>query len=466
LTFCATQSQTKEKEIVIISFSDIHGNFKNLAKISAFVKETKKHYEHVIVVDAGDRFTGNPYNDFYQKKQFPIYDLLNTLGLDVGVIGNHEFDYGVELLSERIQQAEFVEILANIDVEGTILSKIVSPYHVIRKDDIEIGFLGLVCVDMHTGKTSALLDHLADFTFHDPIETAKKHKNSLRKKPDIYIALTHIGIEDDYRLADSVPELDLIIGGHSHYLTVEPEFRNSVKVLSNDRHGDHIFKTTISLKGREIASINVELIAVSELDDEDPIIVEKIYEYENNYFLSESFATLQHPFSKEQLGFLIVDAALSIPSVDLSILNFGSVRTNALKSGPVSYADILQVYPFSNHYAIIGLTPAEIRKTIESEMSESWKREGPYLGGFHCIMNTSNNVTKVVKLTCPNGKELDENRIYQVVMNNFLISRHFSNRREDITVMPIFVVDNIVGYLKQNPDADYRNAPKRTTHLL
>jgi 2',3'-cyclic-nucleotide 2'-phosphodiesterase (5'-nucleotidase family) len=463
LNSCTPKIQD-EVEIIIISLNDVHGNFDNLAKISAYIQKVRDEHEHVIVADAGDRFTGNPYNDFFERTQAPIVDLMNTMGLDITVVGNHEFDYGAELLSERLQVAEFIDVLANMKTTGTVFNKLITPYHVFDMGGIEVGFLGLVCVDKHTGKPPALLDNVKMFTFFDPIETAISFTRSLRKKPDVYIALTHIGLEQDYILADSVPEFDLIIGGHSHYLTVEPEFRNDVKILATDLHGHHIFKTTIRIKGRKIANLFTELIATATLTDEDPAILKKIQHYKDNAFLSEPLFTLRYSFNEEQLGFLIADAALAIPGTDFSILNCGSIRTDMLKSGPVAYADLLRVYPFSNHYAIIALKPSEMREIIEWEF-ETPKRCNAYPGGFHYIIDMAQDPPRVVKLTYPNGKELDEKKSYNVVLNSFLISRHFAKRRDEVKTLPIYVVDNILNYLKLNPNVDYRNVSTRYARL-
>jgi 2',3'-cyclic-nucleotide 2'-phosphodiesterase (5'-nucleotidase family) len=335
-----------------------------------------------------------------------------------------------------------------------------------NKGGIEVCFIGLINVDRLTSKTTALYDNVKDFTFYDPIETTKKHVDLLRKRADVFIALTHIGTEDDLRLADAVPELDMIIGGHSHYLTIEPEYHNGVKVLNTDKNGNFIFKTTVLLNEHTITDIRTELIVISDLTNEDPAIVEKIKEYEANPMLSESFATLSHDFNEEQLGLMIVDAALAaVPSAELSVLNCGSIRMNHLHKGPVSYADILRVYPFNNHYGVIALTPAEIRLVVESEFIGPRKSCQAYPGGFHYVMDTANNVTKIVKLTFPDGKELDENKTYRVALNNFLLSRLFSERRQDIKTTPVFVAHSVVQYLQMNKTINYSKAPKRITYL-
>jgi hypothetical protein len=106
-----------------------------------------------------------------------------------------------------------------------------------------------------------------------------------------------------------------------------------------------------------------------------------------------------------------------------------------------------------------------MREIIESEFAGPRKRCNTYPGGFHYIIDTVDNVTKVAKLTYPNGKELDEDATYRVTLNNFLLSKHFFEQNEQIEVLPVFVVDNIVQFLMRNPNVDYRRAPKRMKHL-
>jgi 2',3'-cyclic-nucleotide 2'-phosphodiesterase (5'-nucleotidase family) len=465
LISCVSPTELKETEIVIISFNDVHGNFKNLPKISAFIKETKENHEHVIVVDVGDRFTGNPYNDYHERRQFPIIDLMNTLGLDVAVVGNHEFDYGIDLLRDRMRETHFHEIVSNVELTSTALHKLIAPHHIVKIDDIEVVFFGLICVDRHTGKTVSLLDYVADITFRDPFETAKKCVESLRKKSHLLIALSHLGTSEDYRLADSIPELDMIIGGHSHYLTAEPEFHNGVKILNADKYGDFIFKTTIIMKGYDILDMSSELFDVSLLVNEDPMLVEKVKAYENNPFLKQPILTLKHPFNRDQLGLMIADAALTIPSVDFSIVNYGSVRTDTLMQGPIAYADILRVMPFNNHYGIVQITPAKMREILGWGFDDPNRRGDAYPGGFHYVLDRSEDIRKFVKLTYPNGKELDENKAYRVVINNSLVSRHFFNSRNEAEMLSIFVIDNMVQFLIQNPNVDYRKAPRRVQYI-
>ena len=107
--------KTDEKEIVIISTNDIHGQIQQFPKLATFVNRVKAKHPNVILVDAGDRFTGNPYVDYAEERGLPIITLMNELGYAIGTLGNHEFDFGQKILRTRINDATFPIICANIN---------------------------------------------------------------------------------------------------------------------------------------------------------------------------------------------------------------------------------------------------------------------------------------------------------------------------------------------------------------
>ena len=133
IMFLSGCQNTEEKEIVIISTNDIHGRIEQFSKLATFVKRIKEEHPNVILVDAGDRFTGNPYVDHAKEKGFPIISLMNDLGYEVGTLGNHEFDFGQKILRARINDATFPIICANINSSRGELDSI-PPYHIIEKD--------------------------------------------------------------------------------------------------------------------------------------------------------------------------------------------------------------------------------------------------------------------------------------------------------------------------------------------
>jgi 2',3'-cyclic-nucleotide 2'-phosphodiesterase (5'-nucleotidase family) len=447
-------------EIVILSINDVHGEFENLPQLAGFVKDMRATYENVIVVDAGDRFTGNPFNDFYEKSQFPFTDMLNHIGIDVMVLGNHEFDFGVPLLNERIKDSESVVITANIELKTSGLIG-VKPYYIINKNGIKIAFLGLTSVEQQTGIPATLPKHVANIRFFDPIEIALNYR-FLRNKSHIFVALTHIGTTEETVLANAMPELDLIIGGHSHTTLEEALIVNNVLITQAGSHAEFIGKTTITLEKGVITNINNELINLKTWDGQiDVKIVKKINYYKSNCLLNTPFATLKHEIpTHEQLGHMMTDAAIALTNADFSVINCGGIRINYLPAGPVTYGDMFRVSPFGNHLMVVDLTPAEIRYLIEMEFTE--KRTCLMIpGGFEYIVKRipGNNI-EVIKMY-PNGQLLDENKTYRVVLNNYLFSTYLPNHMGYVDVT---VVDNMVEFLRNNPNVDYRNTPSRARY--
>lgn len=465
LVWCSCASRSPNQvEIVILSFNDLHGDFKNLAKLSTLVQETKSKHKHVIVVDAGDRFTGNSYNDFYEEREFPIIDLENQIGVDVAAIGNHEFDYGKELLQKRVKQSEFVEISANVETAGTALADIV-PYHVIEKDGIKIAFLGLTNVDRHTGKPAVLAERVKDIQFYDPIETALKYKH-LRKESQVLIALSHIGFDIDTLLAQEMPEFDLIVGAHSHTFLEQPFVCNHIPILQAETSANYVWKTTITLEKGIITKQDHELIQLRDQNiPEDSNITKKIRKYEENTSLKKTVVTLNNAISGvDRLASLLSDAILSLPDVEISVTNCASVRVDHLPAGPVSFAKILQLYPFSNYIVIADLTPAKIRKLIEEEFLEKKNCLMVPAGFEYVAQRNPQGGIKVLSMKLSSGKPMKEDQVYRLGINNYLFSRYLLNHIEQANFTSISIVDNLIEYLKNNPDENYQNATSRAKY--
>ncbi|MCL2414837.1 MAG: bifunctional metallophosphatase/5'-nucleotidase [Bacteroidales bacterium] len=449
-----------EATIVIISFNDVHGNFEHQPGLSAFVAETRAIYEHVIVVDGGDRFMGNPFNDLYERRGFPIIDIQNRIGVDVSVLGNHEFAFGIDVLNARLDDAESVAISANVE-PGTSDLVSLKPYYIINKNGINIAFLGLTNVDRRTRIPLVLPERVVGVEFFNPIETALKYRH-LRRSSHVFIALTHIGTEEDTVLANAMPELDLIIGGHSHCIMVEPLIQNGVPIIQAGRNARYAHKTKIFLRRGVIEEITTELVSMRNWDGPiDTVILEKIQRYESNPLLTTPFVTLRYEIpSLNQLGNMITDAALTLPNVDFALMNCGGIRIEYLPAGSIAYSDILRLSPFGNHLIIVEMTPAEIRQFIEREFMERQVCLA-IPGGFeYTVRRMPDNSVKVEKVTYPDGRRLDENRTYRMVLNNYLVSTYLTGFADRAQYTGVSMVDNIVEFLRNNPNKDYRR-----THL-
>ena len=134
----------RTEKVIIISTSDIHSKLDMLPGLATLIDEAHaQDTAQVFVVDAGDRWTGDPFVDMAPHAGRPIIEQMNRLGYDVATYGNHEFDMGLDTLQLRAEDAKFPIVLANVNT-GTTVWKQPKPYVIKRAGGVRVGFLGLV----------------------------------------------------------------------------------------------------------------------------------------------------------------------------------------------------------------------------------------------------------------------------------------------------------------------------------
>ena len=201
-----------------------------VARRQTLIQQFREKQSPLLVLDAGDMFQGTPYYNVFQG--IPEMEAMSRLGYDAGTIGNHEFDNGVEGLAEALKHANFPLLSANLEATGTPLAGAWKPDLVRHIDSWKVGIFGL-CVPL-TGLVSPRF--WDGITILDTLEVARAQSENLRARGcDLIICLSHLGLSpnndpNDYQLANAAPEIDLIVGGHSH------NFINNPIVVKHDHH--------------------------------------------------------------------------------------------------------------------------------------------------------------------------------------------------------------------------------------
>ncbi|MDR3047566.1 MAG: metallophosphatase [Bacteroidales bacterium] len=213
-------------------------------------EETKKHTTNTLIVDAGDFFQGSAYFNYYKGKV--EIEAMNLLGYEVVTLGNHEFDNGTEALAKRLSKAKFTVVCANYEFKNKKLQKLVKPYTILYKNNLKIGIFGLTT----PLKGLVLNEILSEVTYLDAFTAAKETVKLLKDKHcDLIICLSHLGFDlnhdgvqtniCDTELARTVPEIDFIIGGHTHTYLAEPKVINGVTIVQTGSRGENIGKIEI-----------------------------------------------------------------------------------------------------------------------------------------------------------------------------------------------------------------------------
>lgn len=256
----------QQKEIVILHTNDTHSQIEpnpatasrnadegGMVRRAAAIEQVKKETPNVILVDAGDFVQGSPYYNFF-KGEVEV-KMMNMLGYEVGTLGNHEFDNGIEELARLLAMVKYPIVCANYDVSGTPLEPYVKKTTIIEKAGVKVGFIGLG-VDP---EGLIAKKNFGNIKYLDPVETANKYARELKDAGcEVIVVVSHIGYypdendEGDREIAMNSTDIDLIIGGHSH-----TDLKGCVDVPNQEGRPVRITQTGKS--GFRLGRINIEL---------------------------------------------------------------------------------------------------------------------------------------------------------------------------------------------------------------
>lgn len=237
LAFLLAFSSFAQKNIVILHTNDTHSRIEPLPETdrttpgkggvvrrASYVDQIRKENKNVLLFDAGDFLQGTPYFNLF-KGEVEV-KAMNLMKYDAATLGNHEFDYGLDVLAEVIRKADFPIITSNYDFSQTVLKDLVTPYAIFKRDGLRIGVIGIGV----SPKGLIAADNYKGMRFLNPVETANNLAGQLRNELlcDMVVCLSHLGYQQDLKFAESTRNIDLIIGGHSHTYMKEPEIRKNL----------------------------------------------------------------------------------------------------------------------------------------------------------------------------------------------------------------------------------------------
>jgi 5'-nucleotidase len=214
--------------ITIIHTNDTHGRMK--PPVSERLRALRDAHPGALLLDAGDSVSAG--NLGFRVGGEPVLETMSELGYAAMCLGNRETHPRKEVFPLKVDRASFPLLSANMVAKST--APPVVPHVVLTHGAVRIGVFG-VTVQMFRKKQWS--QALCDYWFEEPLEAARRQAALLRPQVDVLIALTHIGFRQDQALAALCPELDLLIGGHSHTDLYAPVWVGEVPVLQARSHG-------------------------------------------------------------------------------------------------------------------------------------------------------------------------------------------------------------------------------------
>lgn len=449
---------TGEKQAILFAVNDMHAEIDNFPKLAYIVDSLRTLYPDMLLISAGDNQTGNPVNDQYPEKGLPMIELMNALGFDLSAVGNHEFDTRPQGFSHLTHKADFDFICANMSASDSIRIKVSSHKIINLPNGLKLAFLGLLQINQN-GIPDTHPENVSGFSFSSPLETAGKYLY-LKDQGDIFIALTHLGFENDVQLAESMPAgIDLIIGGHSHTKVEKEQMHNGILITQAQRKLKYGSLIKMTLAGDGQIQHHMELIDIENSANEKASIRAMVDEYNDNPALEEVIAIASDDFSsKAELGYLMADAQRYAAEADIALVNPGGVRLQFLAKGPITLMNVYQLDPFGNELILTTLTGHEIRDLMLAAYPVD-ENLPVFPSGISTLLelDADGNLADVVLLTEGNTP-LDMDQSYKVAMNNYMTQVYKYEHSDPGRSLYIETADAIISYLKKDQEVrSYRD---------
>ncbi len=427
----STSAYASPKYITILHFNDIHGHLEQetvggekiggAARIAGLVRKIEEANNargwETLVLFGGDAITGTLLSS--QFKGAAEFDFFNALGVDAMVIGNHEFDNRLSGLQKLIDRAKFPLISANIYWKNSG-EHLVSPSTIIDKNGLKIAVVGLTT---ETTYTSTYPANVRGIRFTDTIKEAKKELKSLKGKAPLKIALTHLGVREDIKLAKRIRELSAIIGGHDH--VSKDEYCRVIRgtpVCQTPAYGHYLGRLDFEVDGESVKYLGSKLMAITDDIAKDREVKRILQGYSShlnkrfNEVIGKSTTTIT-PSRKGRnfLGTLVAKSVKWKMKTDVAFINSGSVRA-PIRKGKITLKDIAEVQPFDNH--LVKFSAAG--KIIKEALDHGIKRGGgafPQTAGIS--FDISGDLAKNIRI---NDAPIDLKEQYTVGSTDFLLT--------------------------------------------
>ncbi|MBS0605166.1 MAG: bifunctional metallophosphatase/5'-nucleotidase [Verrucomicrobia bacterium] len=434
---CISSVEAKTVQFTILTFNDFYtverssdgrGGF---AGLSTLLKQQRANSRYSITTVNGD-FLFPSILSSYDKGAHRV-DLMNDLKVDLVVLGNHEFDFGIDVLNQRMGESKFRYLTANaFNLDNKPFTGDQQTY-IVDVEGVKIGFFGLITVE-----TPLLSSTEKKVNFTPVSYTARQMVRQLKNAgADVIVALTHLFIDDDRKLAQEVPEIDLILGGHDH----EPISWYNGRTFVHKSGQNAYFLTRIDLtidKNEQTSKVMVyptwEVICNC-LVPQDPVIAEKIATLEERFdaFALEPIAVVKERLdstnpairTKEtSMGNLVADAIRFTCEADAAIIGGGLIRGDKIyEPGTViTLKDLLSELPFSNLNMVVEITGKEILEALENGVSQVEGKAGrfPQVSGIQYAFDLGHKPGKRVCDVKINGKPLDPLKFYKVATVDYM----------------------------------------------
>lgn len=433
----------RPSEFVILSTNDMHASLDNVARLATAVEKCRDTV-FTIVVDAGDRWTGNAYVDLAEGR-LPMIQLMNAVGYDVATLGNHDFDPGQQVLDNAVDKAKFAVVCANMESEGEWLDDVEESAQIVTPEGVKVDFIGVV-TSYSNGHPDGNDSNFEGLKFEDPQFVAEREGDD--SDGDVKVLLSHMGHDRDLALAERYSGYDVIIGGHTHKLL--DTVVNGTVVGQTQRKLKYVGVTKVKMRGDRVVSVEYENIPLKNYAKNEA--VEKmIAEIEANPALREVVGSMAHSTNHVGLCNLQTKVIKEATGADIGIYHRGGVRIiEGLPEGDVTVKTLFDNEPFFSQVHLCEMTPAQLRKLIVEKYNDTVNAKESHVVDLYAttpyrIITDENDMAYDVRFP-----RLKEGEKYKVAVADYVARNYKHFECENEVRLPLLVYDLDKAYFEQN----------------
>jgi len=516
--------------LVVLHTNDVHSHLDpfetstgervgGVAARAALIQRQRALGGRLLLLDAGDLVQGTPYYNRFRGE--PDHRLLDLLGYDAIALGNHDLDDGAAAWRRRANATRTPILSANVFAvaesawaggsdppititsaarrgakwigggkvpPGVMLRYLAVPYTIVERGGLRIALFGL---------TTPSLDRIVatrpnqGVAVGSAVEAARELVPRLRRRADFVIALTHLGVDEDRRLVDLVPGIDLVIGGHSHTPLFRPTLENAeggraTPIAQAGSWGRYLGRTTLRWSGDRAAAAFGRLIPVRPGEGEDAPAEAVLASYRSRLGADLDRLVFRSPRRVEAtslregdspLGNFAADVMRERTNADVAIMNAGGIRA-PLPAGDVRERDLVTMLPFDNRLVVVSMTGAQFRRLLDRIARRLGKGGFGHVSGVSYVIRRDRAVEVRVwkrgevggrggredggrdRDRARDGEPIDGNRVYRVATIDFLADGGdaFDELRDVASTerTDVLLSDAAIAFLRAHPEYSFR----------
>ena len=410
------------------TWRDDHALVGGVIALQSHLVEQRAAAAPSLTFDAGDLMTGNPISEMEVNGVLggAWIAMLNTLGIDAGVIGNHDFDQGRPNARALAAASSWPMMALDLYDEHGKLEIPQEPV-VIERGGLRVGVIGVTCAGLFDVTADS---RVAGLELVDQEPVVRRWIEEIDPETDLIVLITHNGIEGDLGLAEHLAGsgLDVIVGGHSHTRTREPRLVGGILVVQAGGHVQNLGRLDLRVEDDRVVEYDgrlISLLAAGRTADAELTALADRYAAEVDAEFGRVLATLSTDWRRDSrgesnVGNWVCDRLMERAGADVALLNSGTLRQN-FTAGPVTKLQLNQLMPFGNLLEIFEVVGAELERIclVNARAAESGEHGILQVGGLRYAYTVEGEDVRLLE-TSIGGQPIDPEHVYTVACPDYV----------------------------------------------